>query len=100
MPDLTISPLRTAASILMLALAMNPALGHPTVPAHSMVANVNLDMPTHIADVTDLIPIDTEHSTLEPIAREAVTAAGLTLTPDPMPDNDGNFFGDKFGRKR
>jgi len=51
-----------------------------------MVANVNLDMPTHIAEVTDLIPVGIEHSTLEPVARAAVTAAGLTLTPDPMPE--------------
>ena len=59
---------------------------HPTVPVESMVANVNLDMPTHIAEVSDLIPIGIEHSTLEPIARDAVAAAGLSLTPDPMPD--------------
>ena len=59
---------------------------HPTVPADSIVANVNLDMPTHIAEVTDLIPVGIEHSTLEPIARDAVSAAGLTLTPDPVPE--------------
>ena len=59
---------------------------HPTVPVESMVANVNLDMPTHIAEVSDLIPIGIEHSTLEPIARDAVAAAGLSSTPDPMPD--------------
>jgi hypothetical protein len=59
---------------------------HPTVPVESLVANVNLDMPTHIAEVTDVIPIGVEHSTLEPIMREAARAAGLTLTADPMPE--------------
>jgi hypothetical protein len=59
---------------------------HPTVPARSIVANVNLDMPLHIAGVTDLIPIGIEHSTLAPVVTRAVGRAGLTLTPDPIPE--------------
>lgn len=59
---------------------------YPTVPRESIVANVNLDMPLHIAPVSDAIPYGLEHSTLDSVARRAVTAAGLTLTPDPMPE--------------
>jgi hypothetical protein len=59
---------------------------NPTVPLASIVANVNLDMPTHLAPVTDLIPYGIEHSTLDTVAKTAVEAAGLTLTPDPFPD--------------
>jgi Peptidase family M28 len=59
---------------------------HPTVPLASIVANVNLDMPTHLAPVTDVIPYGIEHSTLDTVAKAAVEAAGLTLTPDPFPD--------------
>jgi Zn-dependent M28 family amino/carboxypeptidase len=58
----------------------------PTVPAASLVANVNMDMPLLLADVTDVIPIGIEHSTLEAVAQRAVADAALTLTPDPFPE--------------
>jgi hypothetical protein len=58
----------------------------PTVAAGSLVANVNLDMPVLLGDMTDVIPIGIEHSTLEAVAQRAVAEAGLTLTPDPFPE--------------
>ncbi len=58
----------------------------PTVPRESLVANVNMDMPLLIGDVSDAVPIGIEHSTLEGVARRAVTEVGLTLTPDPLPE--------------
>jgi hypothetical protein len=61
-------------------------VAHPTVPKSSLVANVNLDMPLTAAEVTDVIPIGIEHSTLEAVAKQAVTAAGLTLSRDPLPE--------------
>ena len=59
---------------------------HPTVPIDSIVANVNLDGPIVRAEVTDVIPIGMEHSTLDSVAREAVQMAGFGLTPDPTPE--------------
>ena len=58
----------------------------PTVPRESLVANVNMDMPLIIGDVSDAVPIGIEHSTLDTVARRAVAEAGLTLTPDPLPE--------------
>jgi hypothetical protein len=58
----------------------------PTVPLDSIVANVNMDMPLLIGDASDVVPIGLEHSTLEPVVRRAAAAAGLTLTPDPFPE--------------
>jgi hypothetical protein len=58
----------------------------PTVPGESLVANVNMDMPLLIGDVSDVVPIGIEHSTLEAVAQRAVAQAGLTLTPDPLPE--------------
>jgi len=58
----------------------------PTVPRESLVANVNMDMPLLIGDVGDAVPIGIEHSSLEDVARRAVTDAGLALTPDPLPE--------------
>ena len=59
---------------------------HPTVPRESLVANVNMDMPLLLTDTSDVIPIGIEHSTLDAVAQAAVAEAGLTLTPDPQPD--------------
>ena len=59
---------------------------HPTVPIESNVAAVNLDGPIVRAEVTDVIPIGIEHSTLDSVAREAVQMAGFVLTPNPTPD--------------
>lgn len=58
----------------------------PTVPLDSIVANVNMDMPVLLTETRDVIPIGIEHSTLDALAQRAVTEAGLTLTPDPQPD--------------
>jgi len=58
----------------------------PTVPAASLVANVNLDMPLLLADATDVVPIGIEHSSLDEVVARAVAEAGLTLTPDPIPE--------------
>jgi hypothetical protein len=58
----------------------------PTVPPASLVANVNLDMPLLLADVTDVVPIGIEHSTLEQVVTRAVAEAGLTLTPELFPE--------------
>jgi Zn-dependent M28 family amino/carboxypeptidase len=87
-------PARPKRSMLFIALTAEEKglLGafhfaaQPTVPAGSLVANVNMDMPLLLADVSDVIPIGIEHSTLESVARRAVAEAGLTLTPDPFPD--------------
>jgi hypothetical protein len=87
-------PVRSRRSALFIALTAEEKglLGafhfaaQPTVPLDSLVANVNMDMPLLVNDVSDVIPIGIEHSTLETVARQAVAEAGLTLTPDPFPD--------------
>ena len=91
---LAASPVRPKRSTLFIALTAEEKglLGafhfaaSPTVPRESLVANVNMDMPMLLADVTDVIPIGIEHSTLEAVARRAVVEAGLSLTPDPFPE--------------
>lgn len=59
---------------------------YPTVPSDSMVANVNLDMPLFLYPLADIIAFGSEHSSLEPVIRDAIAAEGFTLTPDPMPE--------------
>jgi hypothetical protein len=59
---------------------------HPTVPVDSLVANVNLDMPLVLYPLADVIAFGSEHSSLGAVAAAAASAEGLTLTPDPLPD--------------
>ena len=59
---------------------------NPTMPADSMVAVVNLDMPIMTYDFTDVVAFGAERSTLFPIVEAAVNQRGLTLSPDPVPD--------------
>ncbi|MBU8977130.1 MULTISPECIES: M28 family metallopeptidase [unclassified Lysobacter] len=59
---------------------------HPTVPAGSLVANVNMDMPMLLAPTKDVVPIGLEHSTLQPLVQQAAKEIGVSLSPDPSPE--------------
>ncbi len=59
---------------------------NPTVPLRSIVANVNLDMPVLLYDFTDVIAFGAQHSSLKGVLESALAQMGLTLTPDPMPE--------------
>ena len=51
-----------------------------------IVANVNLDMPVLLYDFEDVIAFGAEHSSMEPLVREAARSMGVGLTPDPYPE--------------
>ena len=57
----------------------------PTIEKSRMVANVNLDMPVLLYNFTDVVAFGANRSSLGPIAAEAVASAGVTLSPDPIP---------------
>ena len=59
---------------------------NPTVPAGSLVANVNMDMPMLLAPTSDVVPIGLEHSTLQPIVQQAAKEIGVSLSKDPSPE--------------
>jgi Zn-dependent M28 family amino/carboxypeptidase len=59
---------------------------HPLPTGHRTVANVNLDMPILTYDFADVIAFGAEHSTMGPIVARALAQDGLTLSPDPTPD--------------
>jgi Zn-dependent M28 family amino/carboxypeptidase len=62
-------------------LAKNPVTG-----AGKVVAVVNLDMPLLTYDFTDINAFGAEHSTLGPVVAAAAAKAGVTVSPDPMPE--------------
>ena len=59
---------------------------NPTVPKGSMVANVNLDMPIITYKFTDIIVFGAPRSSLGPIVERAAAAIGVTISPDPLPE--------------
>lgn len=63
---------------------------NPTVRPEQMVANVNLDMPIITYKFEDMVAFGAERSTLGPITKAAVENIGVTLSPDPMPEQ--GFF--------
>jgi len=58
----------------------------PTVPIESIVADVNLDMPLVLHSFTDVIAFGAEHSSLGGVVETAAKQAGVTLSPDPIPE--------------
>ncbi len=63
---------------------------NPTVPAGQVVANVNLDMPVITYDFADVVAFGAERSNLHPQVVAATEEFGLTLSPDPQPEQ--GFF--------
>ena len=58
----------------------------PTVPFDSLVANVNMDMPLLLMPMRDVVPIGLEHSDLQGMVEQAAHELGVTLSPDPFPE--------------
>ncbi len=59
---------------------------NPTVPAESMVANVNLDMPVIVYDFADVVAFGSDHSNLGPIASRAAARMDIAVSEDPIPE--------------
>ena len=58
---------------------------YPTVAKKALVANVNLDMPLLLYDFTDVVAFGAERSSLGPITETALARLGVSLSPDPIP---------------
>ncbi len=87
----TVKPKRSAVFLLVTAeekglLGAEYFAEFPTVPAEGIVANVNMDMPVTMTELTDVISFGAEHSTLGPMVARAVRDNGMTITPDPLPE--------------
>ena len=97
-------PVRPRRSLLFLALTGEEKglqgssyfAHHPTVPVASLVADLNIDMPYLAFPIADLQAFGVEHSTLATAVREAAAALGLTLTPDPLPQEVRFVRSDQF----
>ena len=59
---------------------------NPTVPISQIVANINLDMPVLLWNFADVVAFGSNHSDLGDSVSNAVQKLGLTLSPDPWPE--------------
>ncbi len=59
---------------------------HPVTGGGRVVAVVNFDMPILTYRFTDVIAFGAENSTLGPVVAKAAGATGITLSPDPVPE--------------
>ncbi len=61
---------------------------NPTVPAGSMVAVINLDMPLLLYEFGDVIAFGAGHSSMKAAVEQAAGEFGVELTPDPFPEQN------------
>jgi hypothetical protein len=59
---------------------------NPSVPIERVVAGIDLDMPLLLYDFTDAVAYGAGHSTLQGVFQKAAASMGVTLSPDPMPE--------------
>jgi hypothetical protein len=86
-------PVRPKRSVLFIAntgeerglLGAGYYASHPTVPAPSIVGLVDLDMPVLLYPFTDVTAFGADHSTIGATVAEAGRSMGVSVAPDPMP---------------
>ena len=61
---------------------------NPTVPQDDIIANVNLDMPVIVYEFSDVIAFGAERSELGPIASRAASQLDVTVSEDPIPEQN------------
>ena len=59
---------------------------YPTVPITQIVANINMDEVSFLYDFKDIVPLGGEHSSLGAVADDVARHMGLTVSPDPLPE--------------
>jgi len=86
-------PVRPKRSVLFIAntgeekglLGADYYANHPTVPAASIVGLVDLDMPVLLYPFTDVTAFGADHSTIGATVADAGRSMGISVAPDPMP---------------
>ena len=68
----------------------------PTVPAGSLVADVNTDMPTLIAPLLSVVPLGASHSSLLGPVQRAARTLRLSIEPDPEPTQNRFIRSDQY----
>ena len=69
---------------------------HPLVPLKKTAADINLDSMNVLGPTSDFVPLGAERSTLKTVAEEIAKERGMTVTPDPRPEQGSFYRSDHF----
>jgi Zn-dependent M28 family amino/carboxypeptidase len=69
---------------------------HPLVPLNKTAANVNLDSMNVLGPTSDFVPLGANRSTLQTIVEAVARDRGLTVSPDPRPEQGSFYRSDHF----
>ncbi|MBF9142623.1 M28 family peptidase [Hymenobacter properus] len=69
---------------------------NPTVPKASIVADINMDMPTIIAPLLSVVALGAPHSTLIEPVKKACAYMGIDLENDPEPEQNRFIRSDQY----
>jgi hypothetical protein len=69
---------------------------YPTVPKAQIVADVNTDMPTIIAPLLSIVALGAENSSLQTPMTNAANYLGLSVEPDPEPEQNRFVRSDQY----
>ncbi|HKC63037.1 MAG TPA: M28 family peptidase [Pyrinomonadaceae bacterium] len=69
---------------------------HPLVPLKKTAADINLDSMNVLGPTTDFVPLGAERSTLKSVVEEIAKERGMTVTPDPRPEQGSFYRSDHF----
>jgi Zn-dependent M28 family amino/carboxypeptidase len=69
---------------------------HPLVPLRKTAGNVNLDSVNIMGLTKDFVPLGAERSTLRAVVETVARERGLTVAPDPRPEQGSFYRSDHF----
>ncbi|HEY0379437.1 MAG TPA: M28 family peptidase [Pyrinomonadaceae bacterium] len=69
---------------------------HPLVPLNKTAANINLDSMNILGRTRDFVPLGAERSSLRAVVEMVARERGLTVVPDPRPEQGSFYRSDHF----
>jgi Zn-dependent M28 family amino/carboxypeptidase len=69
---------------------------NPVVPLSQTAANVNLDSMNILGETRDFVPLGAERSTLRAVVEGVARERGMTVAPDPRPEQGSFYRSDHF----
>jgi Zn-dependent M28 family amino/carboxypeptidase len=69
---------------------------HPLVPINKTAANINLDSMNILGPTHDFVPLGAERSSLKAVVDAIARERGLTISPDPRPEQGSFYRSDHF----
>jgi Zn-dependent M28 family amino/carboxypeptidase len=69
---------------------------HPLVPLNKTAADINLDSMNILGPTHDFVPLGAERSSLKAVVDSIARERGLTISPDPRPEQGSFYRSDHF----